>query len=80
MTDELKTLAHLWDGRDPGWVLVRDATGAGDSPATSAHIYNTRTREVLLIEDDETARKVRERMLLEKVTLLDDFPPGDFIG
>jgi len=36
----------LWDGSDEGWVVVRTKSGPGA-------IYNTMTRQALVIEDDD---------------------------
>jgi hypothetical protein len=74
MSDEdLAEYRNLWDGSEPGWVLVRSA----EDP-DSFLIYNERTRFGWLVEDDDKQKRVVERMLREKVPVLDQIPPGDF--
>ena len=71
--DDLAEYRNLWNGSEPGWVLVRDA----EHPDRFI-IYNERTRFGWLIEDEDKKARVVERMLREKVPVLDQIPPGDF--
>jgi hypothetical protein len=67
--DELDECAYLWDGSEPGWVVLERPEGFGIP-------FNTRTRMVLLIdEDDDLARRVCQRMKDEGCDILKELPP-----
>ncbi|WP_267715996.1 hypothetical protein [Streptomyces sp. CoH17] len=46
MTQKTGGYEFLWDGSEEGWVVVRTKNGPGA-------IYNTMTRQALVIEDDD---------------------------
>lgn len=65
---------RVWDGTETGWVLLR----ADEPPELSDVIYNTETRMMLVIEDDDLASQVRARMLAQGARVIEEIPPGDF--
>jgi hypothetical protein len=79
MTNDIDKFRYLWDGSEPGWVLVRLETETGRGPGDPAYIYNTRKRVALLIDDEELADRVRQKMLMENVLILDTVPPGEYV-
>jgi len=59
----------LWDGTDPGWVLIRDPV------STDRHsIYNTLKQIAMLIEDDSIHAAVCARMMASGCEVLNDLP------
>ncbi|OCG38785.1 hypothetical protein A9G29_10365 [Gilliamella sp. Fer2-1] len=61
--DEFK---YLWDGSEQGWCLLNLAE-KGDAPIY--FIENAITHVALIIENDEIAQLVIEKMLKENVTI-----------
>jgi hypothetical protein len=57
--------AYLWDGSEPGWVLVQLDSAVHEAERLA--IVHAPTRSALLIEDDEVRRDVTQRMLLAGV-------------
>jgi hypothetical protein len=69
--EELEELAYLWDGSEPGWVLVRGKI------AGIPMIFNRITCMALIMEDNDEWRAAAERMLAHDVPLLDRMPPKE---
>ena len=69
----------LFDGTDPDWVLVRRQPGETLGSGPPADIFNQRTRMMLLIEDDEVAKSLVNRMLAANVRVLDALPPDESV-
>ena len=68
--DMLAEYSYLWDGSDPGWVLLKDPAG-GDSVFHKTHSI------ALLIESDETHKAVCRRMQEGGCEILEEMPPGN---
>ncbi|HYQ40904.1 MAG TPA: hypothetical protein VER11_03025 [Polyangiaceae bacterium] len=77
MKPDIDEYEYLWDGSEPEWVLVRVSRTSPDAVATV--IYNTKTRMALIIEIDELAEAVQEKMLERKVRVLDSIPSDEFV-
>ncbi len=66
--DALAEWSYLWDGSQEGWMLLKNPEGGFS-------IYNM-AGHVLLIESNETAKAVCQKLLEKGVPILDDLPPG----
>lgn len=70
MNDNLLVgFSHLWDGSDPGWVLV----SVPDEPGRYSIVH--KAGQSLLIESDDLYEAVCKKMLEEGCEILDDLPP-----
>ena len=69
--DDLKKYSYLWDGTDPGWVLLRapDLTGG-------LCIYNKRGA-ILHVESSELNQSLCQRLKQAGVEILDAVRPGE---
>jgi hypothetical protein len=69
---------YLWRDRNAGWALVRVAPVPGQCGPRYV-IENARTREALVIEDDELYAAVKQEMLRKGAPVIerDDLPPLD---
>jgi hypothetical protein len=74
MMTNLHDYGHLWNGSESGWVLVR-----GISQPDRFNVYNLETRMMLVIENEQLAKRIHERMLAEGATVIDEIPPGGFV-
>jgi hypothetical protein len=72
--DLTREFGHLWNGSQPGWVLVRDPDLAG-----GFSIYN-KSGVLLHVENEDTKRFVCERMRAAGCEILDRIEPvGDLV-
>jgi hypothetical protein len=78
MNSKLMQYSHLWDGTEPGWVLVLHAAQDGISE-DSMSIYNELTQMALIIEDDILAREVRSQMLAAGIRTIVNVSRVDFV-
>lgn len=63
---DINEFNYLWDGSEQGWCLIN----LSDNPTNPIYvIQNIITHMALIIEDDEIAQLVIEKMLKEKVTI-----------
>src|SRR5579859_5236212 len=69
MSDELDEFACLWDGSEPGWVVLECSEGSGLP-------FNTRTHMVKLIELGDLAKRVCQHMKEEGCEVLKEIPKG----
>jgi hypothetical protein len=60
--------SYLWDGSQPGWVLLRDSDGG-------YCVYHKTNEVICLIESDDLNEVVCKKMLEEGCEILDDLPP-----
>lgn len=72
MTTNLKSYEYLWDGSEPGWVLLRESNENGEEIGYA--VFNRRTAMMLIIEDNFDHAAVVEQMLKAKVDVLDQIP------
>lgn len=54
--DQLEEYSYLWDGSDPGWVVLKDEY--------DYTIYNTQRHSVLSIEDEDLNNQLAAAMIL----------------
>ena len=73
--NELSEYEYLWDGSDPGWVLVAEDDA---EPGVKFVIYNKKRKTMLLIEDASVSKAVNERMLSIGVEILPEVPKTEF--
>ncbi len=67
MTQKTSGYEFLWDGSEEGWVVVRTKNGPGA-------IYNTMTRQALVIEDDDEHEHAIRMMREHACPYLDSIP------
>lgn len=67
-----KEYHYLWDGSEPGWVLLREPMLPGGFCA-----YHADNRTLLHIENDDVNAAVCLRMKQEGVEIIDAIPPGE---
>ena len=74
----MSTLAdyqYLWDGTDPGWMLV----SSDDRDAEASHvIYNKQRKMILMVDDAAASRAIVEQMLAKGVEILSEILKTDF--
>ena len=73
--NELSEYEYLWDGSDPGWVLVADDDA---EPGVEFVVYNKNRKTMLVIEDASVSKVVSERMLSIGVEILPEVPKTEF--
>ncbi len=66
MPKDLESFAHLWDGSEPGWVLLKRSHGL--------LAYNRINQVALLIDNDELNARVCDRMKDEGVEVFETLP------
>jgi hypothetical protein len=66
--NELDECAYLWDGSEPGWVLLKAHKLSGYS------IFNRLRSAVLLVEDEALNTRLCERMKEAGCEVLDHLP------
>jgi hypothetical protein len=71
MSDELDEFNHLWDGSEPGWALF-------ELPGGGQLIVNSQTFLAKIIEDDDLAVRVRQRMKDSGCQILKEPPAGSW--
>lgn len=67
MPDGAAEYHYLWDGSEPGWVVLRTRVALGT-------LFNTNTRMALVIEDNAVYARVIELMRTHGRPFLDSFP------
>jgi len=67
--NRLQEYSFLWDGSQPGWVLVKPEPGQ-----CNYTIYNTETKMFLVIEISADYEWVCFEMLQRGVRVVDQFP------
>lgn len=73
MTDyELTEYRYLWDGSEPGWVLLK----VPDEPGVYCVFHKT-NRVMLLIESERVNEAVCKKMRESGCEILDELPPGN---
>lgn len=79
MNLNLMQYSYLWDGTEPGWVLVLHHATQGESSEDTMSIYNELTRMALIIEDDTVAREIQSQMLAAGIRTISSVPRIDFV-
>jgi hypothetical protein len=69
--DDLEKYKYLWDGTDPGWVLVKAPKLAG-----GFCIYNKQGRTILHVESKDLNVALCEQLRKKGVEILDQVLPG----
>ena len=68
MNETLSSYAHLWDGTEDGWVVLKEPDGGYSA-------YNKKGF-MLVIESDELNSLVCQRMIAAGCQVLDETPDG----
>lgn len=68
--DSLAELSYLWDGSDPGWVLLKAPDLQG-----GYCVFHKINRTLLLIERSSTNEAVCKKMKETGCEILEDLPP-----
>jgi hypothetical protein len=75
MTDiDLQKFSYLWDGTNPGWVLLRAPNLRG-----GFCIYNKIGRSLLHVESSELNKVLCERLKEKGIEILEAVPPGEVV-
>ena len=69
--DELAEFAYLWDGSEPGWVVLRATDLLG-----GFMVFHKTNSTALLIESESLNEAVCKRMIENGCEILDEMPPG----
>lgn len=72
MNEKIEKLRYLWDGSEPGWVLMRHDYGPQEMSPYS--IVNISTEEALLMGDNDLFLALIERLLAEGVPVVSSRP------
>lgn len=68
MTDTIKNYEHLWTDANGQWALLQLNPGKEEVPRHM--VVNRSDRSVLVIEDDDVAEAVKQRMLAAGVPVI----------
>lgn len=71
---KIEEFGYLWDGTDPGWVLVNDPVVHG-----GASIYNKIGGCLLHVESAEFKELLCKKLREVGVEILNEFPPGTVV-
>jgi hypothetical protein len=71
---DLKKYNYLWDGADPGWVLLKAPELAG-----GLCIYNKRKQALLHIESSDLNAALCEQLKKKGVEILGNVLPGEVV-
>jgi hypothetical protein len=69
--DELDECAYLWDGSEPGWVLLK-----APKLESGYSIFNRLRSVAMLVEDEALNTRLCERMKEAGCEVLDRLPSG----